>query len=159
MFTSGYVGNWDKMSGVGMRTRRAESRRASARRPPALRSTRPRGWLARNEPHRPWGNGSFTEYAKFADLGKARSEPREGERDRAPAPFNFTQAVPIAFTDRTFSRAPCAVIGAFTSRPSPSRPGAGFAEMCPGMPPNGKLVFNIRISTEAEINGTVKGDV
>jgi hypothetical protein len=58
------------------------------------------------------------------------------------------------------SRAPGpAVIGTFTSRASPLRRGAGFAEKrCP-MQSNGKLVFNIRISTEDEINGTVKGDV
>jgi hypothetical protein len=52
-----------------------------------------------------------------------------------------------------------ALLGAFTLRLSPSRRGAGFAEKCPRMQPNGKLLFNIRISTEAEINGTVKGVV
>src|SRR3954466_9101063 len=34
-----------------------------------------------------------------------------------------------------------------------------FAEKRCRMRSNGKLVFNIRISTEDEINGTVKGDV
>jgi len=58
------------------------------------------------------------------------------------------------------SRAPGpAVIGTFTSRVSPLRRGAGFAEKRCRMRSNGKLVFNIRISTEDEINGTVKGDV
>jgi hypothetical protein len=36
---------------------------------------------------------------------------------------------------------------------------AGFAEKRCRLWSNGKLVFNIRISTEDEINGTVKGDV
>ena len=53
----------------------------------------------------------------------------------------------------------CALIGAFTSRLLASRRGAGLAEKRPCMQPNGKLLFNIRISTEAEINATVKGDV
>lgn len=36
---------------------------------------------------------------------------------------------------------------------------AAFAESRYRMPPKRRLVFNIRISTEAEINGTVKGVV
>ncbi|WP_247437149.1 hypothetical protein [Bradyrhizobium sp. 139] len=39
------------------------------------------------------------------------------------------------------------------------RCGSAFAEKRYPMPSNRKLVFNIRISTEAEINGTVKGVV
>jgi hypothetical protein len=52
-----------------------------------------------------------------------------------------------------------AVIGAFTCRVSRLKRGAGFAEKRSCMQSNGKLLFNIRISTEAEINGTVKWDV
>jgi len=37
--------------------------------------------------------------------------------------------------------------------------GAEFAENRNRMQSNGKLLFNIRISTEDEINGTVKWDV
>jgi len=36
---------------------------------------------------------------------------------------------------------------------------ARFAEKRCRTPSNRKLLFNIRISTEDEINGTVKGDV
>lgn len=39
---------------------------------------------------------------------------------------------------------------------SDRKPRAGFAESRGDMRSNGKLLFNIRISTEAEINGTVK---
>jgi len=39
------------------------------------------------------------------------------------------------------------------------RSGVAFAEKRHRMRSNGKLLFNIRISTEAEINGTVKGVV
>jgi hypothetical protein len=52
-----------------------------------------------------------------------------------------------------------AVIGAFTCRVCRIKRGAGFAENRSRMQSNGKLLFNIRISTEAEINGTVKWDV
>jgi hypothetical protein len=50
-------------------------------------------------------------------------------------------------------------MGTFTQRVPPSRRGAGLAEKRFCMRSNGKLVFNIRISTEDEINATVKGDV
>ncbi|WP_143199206.1 hypothetical protein [Bradyrhizobium sp. NAS80.1] len=52
-----------------------------------------------------------------------------------------------------------AFIGAFTCCICRRTHAAAFAERRCRMQPNGKLVFNIRISTEAEINGTVKGDV
>ena len=52
-----------------------------------------------------------------------------------------------------------AIIRAFTYCESGLAPHAGFTENRAPLPSNGKLVFNIRISTEDEINGTVKGDV
>jgi hypothetical protein len=51
------------------------------------------------------------------------------------------------------------MIGSFTARLLPSRRGGGFAEKRRSMQKNRKLLFNIRSSTEDEINGTVKGDV
>jgi hypothetical protein len=47
-------------------------------------------------------------------------------------------------------------IGAFTCCASGLMPRAGFAEDRSPARSNGKLRFNIRISTEDEINGTVK---
>jgi len=47
----------------------------------------------------------------------------------------------------------------FTERLLPSRRGAGLAEKRWRTRPKRKLLFNIRISTEDEINGTVKGVV
>ncbi|RXH07266.1 hypothetical protein [Bradyrhizobium guangzhouense] len=49
-----------------------------------------------------------------------------------------------------------AVIAAFTRRVLGLTPGRRFAENRFRMPSNRKLRFNIRISTEDEINGTVK---
>jgi hypothetical protein len=49
-----------------------------------------------------------------------------------------------------------AVIGAFTCWASGLMPRAGFAENRSAAQSNSKLRFNIRISTEDEINGTVK---
>jgi hypothetical protein len=43
--------------------------------------------------------------------------------------------------------------------PPALRRAAGFAEKRCCLPPNPKLLINIRISTEDEINGTVKGVV
>lgn len=48
------------------------------------------------------------------------------------------------------------VIRAFTCRVSGLEPHTGFAENRGPMRSNGKLLFNIRICTEDEINGTVK---
>jgi hypothetical protein len=70
------------------------------------------------------------------------------------------QAVPIALHGQGFPARAVSLLSARLLRASKlRRHGAGFAEKRCRMPPNRKLLFNIRISTEDEINGTVKGDV
>ncbi|WP_210191562.1 hypothetical protein, partial [Bradyrhizobium guangdongense] len=63
------------------------------------------------------------------------------------------------FASRTFLHISPAVLGPLTSPALPLRRGAGFVEKRWGMQLNRKLLFNIRSSTEDEINETVKGDV
>ncbi|SPP91612.1 protein of unknown function [Bradyrhizobium vignae] len=70
---------------------------------------------------------------------------------------NALHAVSIVLHEQDFP-ARLAVIGRTSHVPSLGR-GAAFAEKRCSMQSTRKLLFNIRSSTEDEINGTVKWDV
>lgn len=83
----------------------------------------------------------------MSDSDRARFDSIRAARGYHPSPAGFFRA------NRS------AVIGAFTYGFSRMRCGDAAVEKRDRMPSKRKLVFNIRISTEAEINGTVKGVV
>ncbi|MGY4465669.1 hypothetical protein ACVWWK_001351 [Bradyrhizobium sp. LB9.1b] len=168
MFPSGYIGNWDKMSVRGcdrvhIRVQRMIALLAAIN--DCLRSTVPTAILPRR-------GASVSAAPAAADAVTVRLPQTRIWRIPAKHQATAARARRIAGdsvqfregrayrASRAFLRAPgLAVIGTFTQCVRPSRRGAGLAEKRCRMRSNDTLLFNIRISTEDEINGNVKGDV
>jgi hypothetical protein len=168
MFPSGYIGNWDKMSVRGcdrvhIRVQRMIASLAAIN--DCLAERRPDGGpglggaprLARHQRTRVTVRLPQTRIWRIPAKHQATAARA---RRIAGGSVQFPEGRAYRASRAGLSCAPgLAVIGTFTQCVRPSRRGAGLAEKRCRMRSNDKLLFNIRISTEDEINGTVKGDV